>query len=223
MAYRPVHAPSSLVRRTWWITRIESAVVHGDYSDSEVHREVRVRVPTEAEAFLIASLTENGYHAPALDFDFPVQAATLSDGVTRLSFPGRRVSARRWRKLLKRMSGLGMLRKGFQDDPAGWEDPSTDGMRIELGVPAYLLPSSTAGHHHAYIDVEMKWRPYRALCKAMASVGLLEEAFVDLTISHGMSMLIRPGLTKRQLYARGGELRGKDIEKRQVPEYSGYG
>jgi hypothetical protein len=218
MAYRSALA-SSLVRRTWWITRIESAVVQGNYSDNEVHREVRIRVPKEEDAFLIASLTENGYHAPALDFDFSVESVALSASVTRLTFPGRVVTARRWRRLLKRMAGLGLLRKGFQDDPVCWIDPSSGGMSLELGVPVQILPSSTPGHHHVYIDAEMKWRPYRALCKAMVRVGLLESAFVDLMISHSMSMLLRPGLTKLQLYSKGGALPGKDIAIIQVQEY----
>ncbi len=215
-------APLSLVRRTWWITRIESAVVHGNYSDTEVHREVRTRVDTEEEAYLVASLTENGYHAPALDFDFTVETELLEDGVTRLSFPGRVVSAQRWDKLLKRMADLGMLRAGFETDEAVWMSPIgplRNGMCIELAVPVHVLSSSTAGHHHVYIDVEMKWSKYWKLCKAMGDAGLLEREFVELAKSHGMSMLLKPGLTKLQLRARGIPLPGV-IPQRQTLEYA---
>ena len=81
------------VRRTWWTCKL----IKNSYDEDE---EQRQRVGDEREALLVASLTENGYHAPALDFDLPVETIDRGEGVTRMRFPGLVLRARPWRKLL---------------------------------------------------------------------------------------------------------------------------
>src|SRR5690606_29587737 len=49
---------------------------------------------------------------------------------------------------------------------------------LDFDVPARLVPSSTPGHHHLYIDVECSWEDYKALLVAMERCGILEEGYV---------------------------------------------
>lgn len=188
-------APAEL-KRTWWNCRVVEDDYDGDY-------EVRERCPEE-RAILVASLTENGLHAPTLDFDFPVEARTLEFGHTRLVMEAGPVRERPWRKLLGLMAGLGLLKRGFEHDHGRHGDPSSpDALAFDLSVPATVLPSSTHGHSHVYLGAEMPWSDYLKLCKALAKVGLLEKGYVRAAKRRKMTMLFKPGLTKAQLAADG--------------------
>lgn len=188
-------APAEL-KRTWWTCRVVEDDYDGDY-------EVRERCPEE-QAILVASLTENGLHAPALDFDFPVEARPLEFGHTRLVMRTGPVRPRPWRKLLGLMTELGLLKRGFEADHGRHGDPSSpDALAFDLSVPATVLPSSTPGHSHVYLEAEMPWGDYLRLCKAMAKVGLLEKGYVRAAKRRRMTMLFKPGLTKARLVADG--------------------
>lgn len=194
MSFRISCGPSTAdaVRRTWWT----SVVIVNDYG---YKYEERSRVENEGAAILVASLTENGYHAPALDFDFAVESCPIGNGFSRLAFPGLVVRDRPWRKLLACLDRFGCLRPGFVHDETAWVDPEKTASVLELAVPIDVVPSSTPGHHHVYLDIEMKWRDYRRLCKRMQKAGLLEREFVKASFRRRMTMLFKPGLTKRQL------------------------
>lgn len=49
---------------------------------------------------------------------------------------------------------------------------------IDLDVPAVLIPSSTPGHSHLYIDVPMTWEQYNGVLEALAGAGILETGYV---------------------------------------------
>ena len=67
---------------------------------------------------------------------------------------------------------------------------------LDIDVPAYLVPSSTPGHSHLYIDVPMTWEQYVRLMEVLASVGVVETGYVNASVLRGASMLRRPGVTK---------------------------
>ena len=48
---------------------------------------------------------------------------------------------------------------------------------IDLDVPAVLVPSSTPGHSHLYIDVPMTWEQYEAILTALADAGVMEQGY----------------------------------------------
>lgn len=48
---------------------------------------------------------------------------------------------------------------------------------IDLDVPARLIPSSTPGHSHLYVDVPMTWDKYSALLAALADAGVIEPGY----------------------------------------------
>jgi hypothetical protein len=69
---------------------------------------------------------------------------------------------------------------------------------IDLDVPAYLVPSSTSGHNHLYIDVPngIPHHRYMALLSALADCGVIEKGYADVSIKRGHSDLRLPWVQK---------------------------
>lgn len=49
---------------------------------------------------------------------------------------------------------------------------------LDLDLPAFVLPSSTPGHVHLFIDRPMGWVRYQRLLEALADAGLVERNYV---------------------------------------------
>ena len=67
---------------------------------------------------------------------------------------------------------------------------------LDIDFPATLVPSSTEGHFHLYLDKEITWDKYVVLLKALQEAGICEEGFVRQSIRRGMSFLRRPEVKK---------------------------
>jgi hypothetical protein len=67
---------------------------------------------------------------------------------------------------------------------------------LDLDMPVKVLPSSTPGHHHLYIDHKMTWDEYKDLLKVMTRVGLLEPGYTNACLSHGYTTLRLPWIKK---------------------------
>ena len=67
---------------------------------------------------------------------------------------------------------------------------------LDIDIPVRLLPSSTPGHSHLYIDYMITWEQYQKLLTALAEVGLLEPGYVSASIAQGQTYVRRPGITK---------------------------
>ncbi|AYN58735.1 hypothetical protein PBI_PEAS_48 [Arthrobacter phage Peas] len=67
---------------------------------------------------------------------------------------------------------------------------------IDLDFPAALLPSSTPGHHHLYIDKEMPWSTYKALLSALAEAGLIELGYRDASLARNFTSVRMPSVKK---------------------------
>jgi hypothetical protein len=65
---------------------------------------------------------------------------------------------------------------------------------IDIDHDAYLLPSSTPGHHHLYIQHAVPHDEYLAMLDAMAAAGIVEEGFVNSARRRGQTYAIKPGL-----------------------------
>lgn len=63
---------------------------------------------------------------------------------------------------------------------------------VDIDMPAALVPSSTKGHYHLYIDHEMTWETYERLLLALADAGLIEHGYADASISRGATHLRTP-------------------------------
>jgi hypothetical protein len=53
---------------------------------------------------------------------------------------------------------------------------------LDLDLPHRLVPSTTEGHSHLYLDVPMSWRQYKRLLKALAKAGVLEQGYVEASL-----------------------------------------
>ncbi len=67
---------------------------------------------------------------------------------------------------------------------------------IDLDVPALLFPSSTDGHSHLYIDVELAWQDYLRVLAVLAAVGIVEKGFYESAKQRGASRLRLPHIRK---------------------------
>lgn len=76
-------------------------------------------------------------------------------------------------------------------DGIDWHKPVLD-----LDMDVMVLPSSTRGHHHLYIDKPMPWRDYSLLLKILAHVGILQNGYMFASESRAESFLRTPWTTK---------------------------
>jgi hypothetical protein len=73
----------------------------------------------------------------------------------------------------------------------GWHVPTLD-----LDVPHELVPSTTPGHSHLYIDVPMPWWKYKLLLRVLAWTGIIERNYAAVSIRRGLSDVRVPWLRK---------------------------
>jgi hypothetical protein len=67
---------------------------------------------------------------------------------------------------------------------------------LDIDLPCRLVPSSTDGHFHLYIDKLMPWPDYVHLMRVLQDVGILEHGYVDSAIARGQSFLRLPHVRK---------------------------
>ena len=67
---------------------------------------------------------------------------------------------------------------------------------LDLDLDAMLIPSSTPGHHHLYIDKPMTWEQYVKLLDVLAEVGILERGYVNVSKKRRMTQVRTPWTKK---------------------------
>lgn len=67
---------------------------------------------------------------------------------------------------------------------------------LDIDVPVHVVPSSTPGHGHLYIDHELSWDDYERLMLLMAEIGLLEHGYVAASIRRGFTSVRLPWVRK---------------------------
>lgn len=83
-------------------------------------------------------------------------------------------------------------------DPWGGRPvPEADhALLIDLDVPAYLVPSSTPGNSHLYVDVRIPTGKYMELLNALANAGVIEHGYQKASQIRGASSLRLPWVKK---------------------------
>lgn len=69
---------------------------------------------------------------------------------------------------------------------------------IDLDIPAWLVPSSTPGHSHLYVDVAIPERNYFALLGALADCGVIQPGYAKSSIHRGGTALRLPWVKKHE-------------------------
>ena len=69
---------------------------------------------------------------------------------------------------------------------------------VDLDVPAYLIPSSTPGHSHLYIDVTTTSENLFRVLDALARAGAVEDGYAGASRARGYSALRLPWVKKEK-------------------------
>lgn len=87
------------------------------------------------------------------------------------------------------------LREQLQGDMF---DPSCERhyLMIDLDVQSYLVPSTTPGHSHLYIDRDIPWSDLEQLLRALAACGIVEPGYVNASIERRSTTLRLPWIKK---------------------------
>jgi hypothetical protein len=91
--------------------------------------------------------------------------------------------------------------------------PGTHKVAIDLDLPAKLIPSSTPGHYHLYIDHEIPEAHYFALLEALEQCGLIEPGYLGASLQRGFTAVRLPWVRKGPRAVSSAERRAKrDLE-----------
>lgn len=78
----------------------------------------------------------------------------------------------------------------------GGEESDFHKIVLDLDVPATLVPSSTGGHFHLYIDYDLHWDDYVELLEVLAKIELVEEGYVEASKREGYTSARLPWVRK---------------------------
>lgn len=67
---------------------------------------------------------------------------------------------------------------------------------IDLDIPHRVVPSSTPGHGHLYLDVQMSWFRYVVLLFALRFAGVIGPGFLWWSLARGATFARLPGVNK---------------------------
>jgi len=67
---------------------------------------------------------------------------------------------------------------------------------LDIDFPAAVIPSSTGGHCHLYIDKELEWKDYKKLLNVLADLGIIEHGYRGASLARGYSALRLPWIKK---------------------------
>jgi hypothetical protein len=73
---------------------------------------------------------------------------------------------------------------------------SNHAILLDIDVPAWLVPSSTEGHSHLYVDVHCREEDYFAFLDAAAKVGLIQYGYASASKKKGATFLRLPWVKK---------------------------
>ena len=67
---------------------------------------------------------------------------------------------------------------------------------IDIDIPVRLVPSSTPGHSHLYVDKPITWDTYKNLLVALAEAGIVEGGYLDASVAQGGTTVRMPHVKK---------------------------
>lgn len=67
---------------------------------------------------------------------------------------------------------------------------------LDIDRGCKVIPSSTPGHHHLYIDAVMPWETYSRLLTVLAEAGIIEPGYNSASQERGYTRLRLPWIRK---------------------------
>lgn len=80
----------------------------------------------------------------------------------------------------------------------GYPDVLTHRPVLDLDVCHTLVESSTPGHGHLYLDIDLTWEEYAELLKALEKAGIIQTGFYDSAIRNKATAVRLPWVKKSQ-------------------------
>lgn len=74
--------------------------------------------------------------------------------------------------------------------------PGRHALLLDVDRPAWLIPSSTEGHAHLYVDLDCSWRDLRRFLRAAARIGLIEPGYARASEQRKHTALRLPWIRK---------------------------
>lgn len=78
-----------------------------------------------------------------------------------------------------------------------------DGMHrpvLDIDFPVHVVPSSTPGHFHLYLDKQMPKSDYMGLLSALAEAGIIESGYAGVSQARGYTSVRLPWVKKRKFW-----------------------
>lgn len=69
---------------------------------------------------------------------------------------------------------------------------------LDIDFPAALIPSTTPGHFHLYLDKEIPWNTYADLIDALAHAGIIERGYADASVARAYTSVRLPWIRKKK-------------------------
>lgn len=67
---------------------------------------------------------------------------------------------------------------------------------LDIDIPGEWIESSTPGHHHLYLNVEIPWELYAELLTVMGKCGILEPGYVQASLARKGTFVRLPWVKK---------------------------
>lgn len=86
---------------------------------------------------------------------------------------------------------------------------------LDIDMEAELVPSTTPGHHHLYINKKLTWEKYKNLLTALADAGIISEGYKQASFAKGCTALRMPWVEKapEDMSSSGNTLLDKVVEQ----------
>lgn len=69
---------------------------------------------------------------------------------------------------------------------------------LDIDLPVKVVPSTTKGHFHLYIDKEMSWKKYLKLLDVLVEVGIIEDGYAGASEQRGFTAVRLPWVKKEE-------------------------
>lgn len=85
---------------------------------------------------------------------------------------------------------------------------------LDLDFPCRLIPSTTEGHFHLYLDgIDLDWDKYKDLLIALAAAGVISKRYMEESLKKGFTAVRLPHVKKEE-----GDINSSEIKAAMVEE-----